>query len=431
MLRRRCLAQLLSQAYFGQFGEMEDVVAITEGISRRPRGFGFITYVDVAAADAVLQTRFHVVANRYIEVKQAVPRAVTEVVHPHGTAGETSKAAPIAKSARALPSTAAPSAPSHTGTLRRPSFAPMGVGSSMMAGAVPPGTSPPVPPWMRNLPEMRPPMLAPNAMPQTLPPGAVPEFMGPDGVWIGEPPLLHREPPWMPPLGTHLQMFGGAGAFGGARMPAMPAAASGAAFELWLQGQQLLQQQQQQQFQQQWALQQWQLQQWQEWQQRQQQQQVLMQYQLQQAGIPSARIGRAPSSPPADTLSVPPSALPGTTAQQHGEGALAAWRGPPASTAAPVFPPLPVTAPVAAVQRYQSACARAPSSTRAESSAPSSVISLNSNSNSSLNSSTDELQSAASTCNSSACNSDLRGIAEAIESLSVGDESSSGERSTS
>jgi hypothetical protein len=56
---------------------------------------------------------------------------------------------------------------------------------------------------------------------------------------------------------------------------------------------------------------------------------------------------------------------------------------------------------------------------------------LNSNSNSSLNSSTDELQSAASTCNSSACNSDLRGIAEAIESLSVGDESSSGERSTS
>jgi hypothetical protein len=426
MLRRRCLAQLLSQAYFGQFGEMEDVVAITEGISRRPRGFGFITYVDVAAADAVLQTRFHVVANRYIEVKQAVPRAVTEVVHPHGTAGETSKAAPIAKSARALPSTAAPSAPSHTGALRRPSFAPMGVGSSMMAGAVPPGTSPPVPPWMRNLPEMRPPMLAPNAMPQTLPPGAVPELMGPDGVWTGEPQ-------WMPPLGTHLQpppMFGGAGAFGGARMPAMPAAASGAAFELWLQGQQLLLQQQQQ-FQQQWALQQWQLQQWQQWQQRQQQQQVLMQYQLQQAGIPSARIGRAPSSPPADTLSVPPSALPGTTAQQHGEGALAAWRGPPASTAAPVFPPLPVTAPVAAVQRYQSACARAPSSTRAESSAPSSVISLNSNSNSSLNSSTDELQSAASTCNSSACNSDLRGIAEAIESLSVGDESSSGERSTS
>ena len=415
MLRRRCLAQLLSQAYFGQFGEMEDVVAITEGISRRPRGFGFITYVDVAAADAVLQTRFHVVANRYIEVKQAVPRAVTEVVHPHGTADETSKAAPIAKSARALPPTAAPSAPSHTGTLRRPSFAPMGVGSSIMAGAVPPGTSSPMPPWMRNLPEMRPPMLAPNAMPQMLPPGAVPEYMGPDGVWTGEPPLLHREPPWMPPLGMQLQppqMFGGAGAFGGARMPAMPAAASGAAFELWLQGQQLLQQQQQQ-FQQQWALQQWQLQQWQEWQQRQQQQQVLMQYQLQQAGIPSARIGRAPSSPPADTLSVPPSALPGTTAQQHGEGALAAWRGPPASTAAPVFPPLPVTAPVAAVQRYQSACARAPSSTRAESSAPSSVISLNSNSN------------------SSACNSDLRGIAEAIESLSVGDESSSGERSTS
>jgi hypothetical protein len=59
------------------------------------------------------------------------------------------------------------------------------------------------------------------------------------------------------------------------------------------------------------------------------------------------------------------------------------------------------------------------------------VVSLNSNSNSSLNSSTDELQSAVSTCHSSACNSDLRGIAEAIESLSVGDESSSAERSTS
>ena len=425
---------------------MEDVVAITEGISRRPRGFGFITYVDVAAADAVLQTRFHVVANRYIEVKQAVPRAMTEVVHPYGPAGETSTAAPIARSVRTLPSTAAPSAPSHTGTLRRPSFAPMGVGSSIMAGAVPPGTSSPMPPWMRNLPEMRPPMLAPNAMPQMLPPGAVPEYMGPDGVWTGEPP-------WLPPLGSpQLQppMFGGAGAFGGARMPAMPAAASGAAFELWLQGQQLLQQQQQQ-FQQQWALQQWQLQQWQEWQQRQQQQrqqqqQMLMQYQLQQAGMPSARMGRAPSSPPADTLSAPPSALPGTTAQLHGGAALASWREPPASTAAPVFPPLPVTkgvgelnypltgtSPAAAVLRHESARARAPSTpvvSRAESAAPSSsVISLNSNS--SLNSSTDELQSAASTCNSSACNSDLRGIAEAIESLSVGEESASGERSTS
>ena len=37
--------------YFDQFGEIEDHVVITDGSSGTPRGFGFVVFKEVAAAD--------------------------------------------------------------------------------------------------------------------------------------------------------------------------------------------------------------------------------------------------------------------------------------------------------------------------------------------------------------------------------------------
>jgi len=39
---------------FAQFGDIDDAVVITERDTGRSRGFGFVTFVDAAAADAAI-----------------------------------------------------------------------------------------------------------------------------------------------------------------------------------------------------------------------------------------------------------------------------------------------------------------------------------------------------------------------------------------
>ena len=241
MPRCRHLAQTLAcpQAYFGQFGEIEDVVAITEGITRRPRGFGFITYVDVAVADLVLESRFHVVANRYVEVKQAIPRAKTEVLPP-GAPGETPMPAPMPppKSARPAAPTAAPFAqPSGGGWVLPPTVAMPPTAMALakwneMTGGGMGASAPTAQPWVPkqlSLAAMHPPVLGRVAMPAAIP-GAMASPMSPmsigpplggdvtgdgrwtpDGLWV---PALAAPLP-APPIGA----FGGAGLHG----PAMGA----------------------------------------------------------------------------------------------------------------------------------------------------------------------------------------------------------------
>jgi len=60
--------------YFGQFGELADVVVMFEGRGRKPRGFGFVTFVEQAPVREVLKSRFHNVNGRDVDVKLAVPR---------------------------------------------------------------------------------------------------------------------------------------------------------------------------------------------------------------------------------------------------------------------------------------------------------------------------------------------------------------------
>jgi len=72
-LSRETSGPMLAE-YFGRFGTLTEVEVMTDKLWRRPRGFGFVTFHDPAAADLVLQQRFHQIAGRQVEVKVAVPR---------------------------------------------------------------------------------------------------------------------------------------------------------------------------------------------------------------------------------------------------------------------------------------------------------------------------------------------------------------------
>eukprot|EP00966_Prymnesium_polylepis_P262199 6056472-Prymnesium_polylepis.1 len=53
-----------------------------EAGGRKPRGFGFVTFADASAVHKVLQSRFHPVDGRGVEVKLAIPR---ELMHDQGS----------------------------------------------------------------------------------------------------------------------------------------------------------------------------------------------------------------------------------------------------------------------------------------------------------------------------------------------------------
>ncbi|ETV79449.1 hypothetical protein, variant 1 [Aphanomyces astaci] len=63
------------RSYFGAYGTVTDAVVMKDPISRRSRGFGFITYADPGCVDRALAQPNHVLDNRRVEAKRAVPRA--------------------------------------------------------------------------------------------------------------------------------------------------------------------------------------------------------------------------------------------------------------------------------------------------------------------------------------------------------------------
>nr|CCA14026.1 heterogeneous nuclear ribonucleoprotein A1 putative [Albugo laibachii Nc14] len=78
------------RSYFGAFGSVTDAVVMKDPISRRSRGFGFITYADPACVDRALAQPSHVLDSRRVEAKRAVPRAdnsrevVSTTIKPSG-----------------------------------------------------------------------------------------------------------------------------------------------------------------------------------------------------------------------------------------------------------------------------------------------------------------------------------------------------------
>ncbi len=65
------------RAYFKDYGTITDAVVMKDSLSRRSRGFGFITFAHPSSVDIVLSKPEHVIDNRRVEAKRAVPRADT------------------------------------------------------------------------------------------------------------------------------------------------------------------------------------------------------------------------------------------------------------------------------------------------------------------------------------------------------------------
>lgn len=60
--------------YFEQYGVVQDAVVMKDPVTRRSRGFGFITYTHPSHVDQALAVTSHVIDSRKVEAKRAVPR---------------------------------------------------------------------------------------------------------------------------------------------------------------------------------------------------------------------------------------------------------------------------------------------------------------------------------------------------------------------
>lgn len=69
------------KSYFEQFGRITDVVVMHDNVTRRPRGFGFITFDSENAVEDVLLKSFHGLGGKHVEVKKAVPKDVSNTAY--------------------------------------------------------------------------------------------------------------------------------------------------------------------------------------------------------------------------------------------------------------------------------------------------------------------------------------------------------------
>jgi len=70
--------------YFGQFGELTDVVVMRFPDSKRSRGFGFITFSTPEEADTCFQAGPHSVDDKALDIKKATPREDKDAAGPKG-----------------------------------------------------------------------------------------------------------------------------------------------------------------------------------------------------------------------------------------------------------------------------------------------------------------------------------------------------------
>lgn len=61
--------------YFSQYGQVASAVVMRDAVTKRSRGFGFVCFKDNTAADKAMECTEHVINERRVEAKRAVPRA--------------------------------------------------------------------------------------------------------------------------------------------------------------------------------------------------------------------------------------------------------------------------------------------------------------------------------------------------------------------
>ena len=61
--------------YFEKFGTVTDAVVCYDKLTRKARGFGFVTFDSKEAADKVLENQFHYLKGTKVETTQAKPRS--------------------------------------------------------------------------------------------------------------------------------------------------------------------------------------------------------------------------------------------------------------------------------------------------------------------------------------------------------------------
>ncbi|CAH8546884.1 unnamed protein product [Heterobilharzia americana] len=65
------------KSYYGQWGEIIDVVVMKDPRSQKSRGFGFVTYRDASSVDAAQNNRPHTLDGKEVDTKRAMPREET------------------------------------------------------------------------------------------------------------------------------------------------------------------------------------------------------------------------------------------------------------------------------------------------------------------------------------------------------------------
>ena len=62
------------KAYFVKFGDIEDSAILRDKRTGKPRGFGFVTYMNLKSLDVVMDnTERHVIQGKWVDCKRAVP----------------------------------------------------------------------------------------------------------------------------------------------------------------------------------------------------------------------------------------------------------------------------------------------------------------------------------------------------------------------
>lgn len=71
--------------YYSQWGEIVDAVVMKDNLSRRSRGFGFVTYREPEMVDVAQANRPHEIDGKIVEAKRAMPREVSHLPESHMT----------------------------------------------------------------------------------------------------------------------------------------------------------------------------------------------------------------------------------------------------------------------------------------------------------------------------------------------------------